>query len=245
MDELTFNEESSELSWDKKEVSSDKEAALLEPQQPAQTRTVSLRSDDVPLLIATDFLDDIIFDEESSTVSSDNAVAPPDDEAALPEPIRCRRGRPRSGRGRHRVQRCQKQVKRRRVAKAVRYATTDCSRPQAVRCLSQYYRAHREEQLERIAERRKIRYEENKEEENARRRARYVLHRDETLKYQRYYNAEHTEEYKEYFAQYYWPVISNFPLTLSTANFWKTGKRLKKSVYLKHSVLGSYRIKKY
>ena len=49
MDELSFNEESSELSSDNKEVSSDKEVALLGPQQPAQTQTVSLRSDDVPL----------------------------------------------------------------------------------------------------------------------------------------------------------------------------------------------------
>ena len=45
------------------------------PQQPAQTQTVSLRSDDVPLLIANEFMDDIIFDEESSDVSSDNAAA--------------------------------------------------------------------------------------------------------------------------------------------------------------------------
>ena len=75
MDELSFNEESSELSSDNKEVSSDKEAALFGPLQPAQTQTVSLRSDDVPLLIANGFMDDIIFDEESSDVSSDNEAA--------------------------------------------------------------------------------------------------------------------------------------------------------------------------
>ena len=33
--------------------------------------------------------------------------------------------------------------------------------------------------------------------------------------------------------------------TFFTANFWKTGKSLKKSVFAKHSVLGSYRVKKY
>ena len=75
MDELSFNEESSELSSDNKEVSSDKEAALLGPLQPAQKQTQSLSSDNVPLLIANDFMDDIIFDEESSDVSSDNAAA--------------------------------------------------------------------------------------------------------------------------------------------------------------------------
>ena len=43
--------------------------------QAAQTQIVSLRSDDVPLLLANDIMDDIIFDEESSDVSSDNAAA--------------------------------------------------------------------------------------------------------------------------------------------------------------------------
>ena len=62
--QLTFNEESSELSSDNKEVSSDKEAALLGPLQPAQKQTELLRSYYVPLLNANDFMDDIIFDEE-------------------------------------------------------------------------------------------------------------------------------------------------------------------------------------
>ena len=52
MDELSFNEESSELSSDNKEVSSDKEAALLGPLQPVQKQTESLSSDNVLLLIA-------------------------------------------------------------------------------------------------------------------------------------------------------------------------------------------------
>ena len=76
--QLTFNEESSELSSDNKAVSSssDKEAALLGPRQPAQKQTESLRSDYVPLLNTNDFMDDIIFDEESSDdVSTDNAAA--------------------------------------------------------------------------------------------------------------------------------------------------------------------------
>ena len=75
MDELSFNEESSELSSDNKEVSSDKESALLGPLQPAQKKTETMSSDNVPLLIANDFMDDIIFDEESSDISSDNAAA--------------------------------------------------------------------------------------------------------------------------------------------------------------------------
>ena len=75
MDELSFNEESSELSSDNKEVSSDKKAALLGPLQPAQKKTESLSSDNVPLLIANDIMDDLILDKESSDVSSDNAAA--------------------------------------------------------------------------------------------------------------------------------------------------------------------------
>ena len=63
MDELSFNEESSELSSDNKEVFSDKEAALLGPLQPPQKQTESLSNDNVPLLIANDFMDVIIFDE--------------------------------------------------------------------------------------------------------------------------------------------------------------------------------------
>ena len=74
MDELNFNEDSSELSSDNKEVSSDKEAALLGPLQPAQKQTESLSSDNVPLLISNDKMDDWIFDKESSAVSSDNAA---------------------------------------------------------------------------------------------------------------------------------------------------------------------------
>ena len=73
MDELSFNEDSSELSSDNKEVSSDKEAALLRPLHPAQKQTESLSSDNVPLLIANDFM--VIFDEESSDVYSENAAA--------------------------------------------------------------------------------------------------------------------------------------------------------------------------
>ena len=75
MDELSFNEESSGLSSDNKKVSSDKEAALLGPLQPVQKQTESLSSDNVLLLIANDFMDVILFDEESSDVSSDNAAA--------------------------------------------------------------------------------------------------------------------------------------------------------------------------
>ena len=45
MDQLSFNEESSELSSDNKEVSSDKEAALFGPLQPSQKQTASLSSD--------------------------------------------------------------------------------------------------------------------------------------------------------------------------------------------------------
>ena len=75
--QLTFNEESSELSSDNKAVSSssDKEAALLGPLQPSQKKTESLSIDNVSLLIANDFMDVILFDEESSDVSSDNAAA--------------------------------------------------------------------------------------------------------------------------------------------------------------------------
>ena len=75
IDELSFNEKSSELSSDNKEVSSDKEAALLGPLQPSQKKTESLSIDNVSLLIANDFMDVILFDEESSDVSSDNAAA--------------------------------------------------------------------------------------------------------------------------------------------------------------------------
>ena len=75
MDELSFNEESSELSSDNKKVSSDKEAALLGPLQPALKQTQLFNSNNVPLLIANDFMDVIIFDEESSDVSLDNAAA--------------------------------------------------------------------------------------------------------------------------------------------------------------------------
>ena len=75
MDELSFSEESSELSSDNKEVSSDKEAALFGPLQPAQKQTESLSSENVTLLIANEFMDVIIFDVESSDVSSDNAAA--------------------------------------------------------------------------------------------------------------------------------------------------------------------------
>ena len=75
MDELSFNEESSSLSSDNKEISSDKQAALLGPLQPAQIQSQSLSSPNIPLLIANDFMDVIIFDEESSDVSSDNAAA--------------------------------------------------------------------------------------------------------------------------------------------------------------------------
>ena len=66
MDELSFNEESSGLSSDNKKVSSDKEAALLGLLQPVQKQTESLSSDNVLLLIANDFMDVILFDEESS-----------------------------------------------------------------------------------------------------------------------------------------------------------------------------------
>ena len=75
IDELSFNEESSELSSDNKKVSSDKEAALLGPLQPALKQTQLFNSNNVPLLIANDFMDVIIFDEESSDVPSDNAAA--------------------------------------------------------------------------------------------------------------------------------------------------------------------------
>ena len=75
MDELNFNEESSEHSSDNKEVSSDKEAALSGPLQPAKKQTESLSSDNVPFLIANDIMDDLIFDKESSDVSLDNAAA--------------------------------------------------------------------------------------------------------------------------------------------------------------------------
>ena len=49
MDELSFNEESSELSSDNKKVSSDKEAALLGPLQPALKQTQLFKSSDVSL----------------------------------------------------------------------------------------------------------------------------------------------------------------------------------------------------
>ena len=58
-----------------KEVSSDKQAAPLGLLQPAQQQTRSLSRDNVPALIANDFMDVILFDEESSDVSSDNAAA--------------------------------------------------------------------------------------------------------------------------------------------------------------------------
>ena len=58
-----------------KEVSSDKQAAPLGLLQPAQQQTRSLSRDNVPVLIANDFMDVIIFDEESSDVPSDNAAA--------------------------------------------------------------------------------------------------------------------------------------------------------------------------
>ena len=58
-----------------KEVSSDKQAAPLGLLQPAQQQTRSLSRDNVPALIANDFMDVIIFDEESSDVPSDNAAA--------------------------------------------------------------------------------------------------------------------------------------------------------------------------
>ena len=70
-----MNEESSELSSDNKEVSSDKEAALLGPLQPALKQTQLFNSNNVQLLIANDYMDVIIFDEESSDVHSDNAAA--------------------------------------------------------------------------------------------------------------------------------------------------------------------------
>ena len=75
MDELSFNEESSSLSSDNKEVSSDKKAALLGPLQPPQKQTESLSSDNFPLLIENDIMDDLILDKESSDASSDNAAA--------------------------------------------------------------------------------------------------------------------------------------------------------------------------
>ena len=58
-----------------KEVSSDKQAAPLGLLQPAQQQTRSLSRDNVPVLIAIDFMDVIIFDEESSDVPSDKAAA--------------------------------------------------------------------------------------------------------------------------------------------------------------------------
>ena len=58
-----------------KEVSSDKQAAPLGLLQPAQQQTRSLSRDNVPALITNDFMDVVIFDEESSDVPSDNAAA--------------------------------------------------------------------------------------------------------------------------------------------------------------------------
>ena len=45
------------------------------PLQPALKQTQLFNSNNVPLLIANDFMDVIIFDEESSDVPSDNAAA--------------------------------------------------------------------------------------------------------------------------------------------------------------------------
>ena len=70
-----FSETSTSPPKDNKEVSSDKQAAPLGLLQPAQQQTRSLSSDNVPVLIANDFMDVIIFDEESSDVPSDNAAA--------------------------------------------------------------------------------------------------------------------------------------------------------------------------
>ena len=70
-----FSETSTPPPKDNKEVSSDKQAAPLGLLQPAQQQTRSLSSDNVPVLIANDFMDVIIFDEESSDVPSDNAAA--------------------------------------------------------------------------------------------------------------------------------------------------------------------------
>ena len=73
--QIWAHEEWSEFSSDNKEVSSDKDAALLGPLQPAQKQIQLLSSDNVPLLIANAFMDVIIFYEESSDISSDNAAA--------------------------------------------------------------------------------------------------------------------------------------------------------------------------
>ena len=72
MENIPFDEESSD-------VSTDNTTALLRPllgsQQPVQIQNTALRSDDVPVLLGTDLMDELILDDESSEVCSDNNAA--------------------------------------------------------------------------------------------------------------------------------------------------------------------------